>query len=678
MTNPFTDFFENQSFNTVDDSVPFFEITEDIYLPSLKAAIDLANERLEALRHSTSEPTFENTCLALELLSDELDQVVAVFHNQLSGRTTTGLQKISQEFFPILSSFQSDIYLDANLFRRVQIVYNSKSPLQTEDRRLSEKQYQNFVRNGALLKPVDKEELRAIDQKLSVLSPQFSDNVTRATNAFEMYIQSKDDLAGLTDNIIEAAAEAAAEKGKKGQYLITLHMHSFIPFMQYSKNRELRKRLYLAYNTRCTQGEFDNTKNIFETVRLRHRRAQLLGFKSHAEFVLADRMAKTPDEVFAFLKKFEAPALKSARKDLSEVQQIAQELDGVTDLSPWDWAYYSEKLKRQKYNFDAEALRPYLKLENVLNGVFEHARRLFDLEFFPVNVQSFHPDVKSFEVRSKTSKEYIGLLYLDLFPRSDKRSGAWMSTLREQGMFFGEVRRPHVTITCNFTKPVGNKPVLLDIDEVYTIFHEFGHALHGLLSKCTYRSIAGTNVKWDFVELPSQLMENWVRQRESLDLFARHFETNETMPESLFQGLKASNLFQIGSMNLRQLTFSLIDMAWHSGAAVPNSVSDLEDATVGHLRIFPKIPGTLMSNGFQHIFAGGYSAGYYSYKWAEVLEADAFSYFEEKGIFSSEVATKYKDNILTRGDSEEPMELYLKFRGRKPQVEALLERDGLT
>jgi peptidyl-dipeptidase Dcp len=472
---------------------------------------------------------------------------------------------------------------------------------------------------------------------------------------------------------------AAEAKGKKGQWLFTLQAPSLIPFLTYSSVRELREKIWRANSSKAFGGEFDNQEIIKKIVVLKGKRAQLLGFKNHAEYVLEERMAQNSETVFNFLKRLLDPSKVAAAKDLKEVQDYRMQLEGTSEIKPWDFAYYSEKLKEQKYAFNEEELRPYFKLENVIQGVFEHSRKLFGLVFKPTtNVPVYHPDVKTFEVFNEKDNSYIGLFYADFFPRETKKGGAWMTNYREQGLWGSEVKRPHVSIVCNFTKPTTTKPSLLTYDEVRTLFHEFGHALHGLLSQCKYKTLSGTNVYWDFVELPSQIMENWTEEQEGLDLFAKHYETGASIPAELVAKIKKASLFQSGWMSLRQVSFAWLDMTWYtSDASKITDVDAFETAATEITRLLPKEPGTNQSCSFGHIFGGGYSAGYYSYKWAEVLDADAFEYFKEKGLYNPEVAAKFKNSILSRGGTAHPMDLYKEFRGREPDPNSLLRRSGL-
>lgn len=677
--NPFIESFEKQTFETRDEAIPFDRLKPEHYLPALNWAIEKARHNLKTIK---SQPAnFANTILGLETCSEFLEVVSGVYFNLFSAEANTEHQALAKEISPVLAGFQSDVSLDGELFTKIKEVYDKRTTenLNAEQLKLLEKVYKDFSRNGALLSAADKDKLRALDQELSLLGPQFAEHVLNATNGFEMLLDQKQDLVGLPDSAIEAAAIAAKEKGHTEKWLFNLQAPSYLPFMQYAQNRDLRKKIYLAFASRAFNDKFDNQEVIKKIVTLRHQRAQLLGFESHAEYVLQERMAKSPATVMTFLNQLLQPSKRAAEKDVNELRAFKKSFDGSDDLQLWDFAYYSEKLKEKKYAFNEEDLRPYFSLDRVTDGVFEHARRLYGLTFKEVHdVPKYHPDVKVFEVREEGTKKYVGLFYTDFFPRETKKGGAWMTAYREQGFVGGQVRRPHVSIVCNFTKPTPSKPSLLTYDEVQTLFHEFGHALHGLLSNCTYRSLAGTNVYWDFVELPSQIMENWVREKEGLDLFARHYRTGETIPAEMVEKIKKANLFQAGYASLRQLTFALLDMAWHSQAPSANlDVDAFEKKMLEPLQVLPRPTGVNSSCGFSHIFQGGYSAGYYSYKWAEVLDADAFEYFKEKGLFDANVAKSFKENILSRGGTEHPMDLYKKFRGREPDPNALLRRDGL-
>lgn len=675
-----------QPFTNKDQAVPFDQIKTEHYLPALNTAITEAKERFQQIKQN-KDTTFSNTILALEQMSEKVNLISGVYFSLFSAEANEAHQALAQQISPLLSAFSSDVSLDSTIFQKIKFIYDSRQNLKLtgEDLRLTEKMYKDFVRNGALLSAAAKEALRKIDQELSVLSPQFSENVLKATNAFELWIDKKDDLKGLPEGAIEAAAIAAEQKGQKGKWLFNLQAPSLIPFLTYADSRPLREKIWRANSTKAFKDQYDNQEIVLKIVKLKYDRAVLLGFKNHAEYVLQERMAEKPETVFNFLDKILEPSKKAAEKDLQEIRNFKKESEGNDDIKPWDFAYYSEKLKEKKYAFNEEELRPYFKLENVVQGVFEHARKLYDLHFVAsTEYPTYHPDVKTYEVydystvQKNTPENYVGLFYTDFFPRETKKGGAWAGGFREQGLLGSEIKRPHVSIVCNFTKPTPTKPSLLDYNEVTTLFHEFGHALHMLLSKCKYPSLSGANVYWDFVELPSQIMENWAKEKEGLDLFAKHYETQQPIPAELVAKIKKAEKFQAGWMSLRQLSFGLLDMKWHT--TPPNQITDVdafENQAMAATRIIPKEPHTNMSCSFSHIFAGGYSAGYYSYKWAEVLDADAFEYFKEQGLFNKKVASQFKNSILSRGGTEHPMKLYVEFRGREPDAESLLRRDGL-
>ncbi len=663
-----------------DHAIPFNEIQVEHFLPAIHEAIEEAKKNIQIIK-SQKETSFENTIVALEQASEKIDRISNIYFNLFSAEANQALQALAQQISPVLSAFASDVSLDETIFQKVKFIYDNREKLnlKNEDLKLAEKYFKDFSRNGALLDSAKKQELRNLDQELSVLSPQFSENVLKATNSFELWIDKESDLDGLPEGTREAAAHAAELKNKKGHWLFTLQAPSLIPFITYSAKRHLREKIWRASSSKAFGGEFDNQAIIKKIVTLKYKRAQLLGYKNYAEYALEERMAKNSETVFNFLATLMEPSKKAAAKDLIEVQEFRKQLEGQDEIKPWDFAYYSEKLKEQKYAFNEEELRPYFKLENVIEGVFEHSRKLFGLMFKPtLGIPTYHPDVKTFEVYSEKNNDYIGLFYMDFFPRETKKGGAWMTNYREQGTWSNELLRPHVSIVCNFTKPTPTKPSLLSYDEVRTLFHEFGHALHGLLSQCKYRSLGGTNVYWDFVELPSQIMENWTEEKEGLDLFARHYQTNELIPAEMVAKIKKASLFQSGWMSLRQVTFSMLDMKWYT--TDPRNITDVDQFETDAMemaRLLPKEPGTNMSCSFGHIFGGGYAAGYYSYKWAEVLDADAFEYFKEKGLYNLEVATKFKNSILSRGGTAHPMELYKEFRGREPDPKSLLKRSGL-
>lgn len=683
MKNPLILAAQTKTFSTSDDAVPFGDIQTEHFLPAIESGIREARLAIAEIASSTAPPSFENVIAALESSSEGLDLARAIYFNLFHAEASPELQRLAQEISPLLAAFSSELFLNAQLFAKVSAVYQqSQDPklgkLSPERHRLATKYYQDFVRNGALLNETQKAELRRIDQELSVLSPKFSKNLLDATNAFELVLSQPEELKGLPESVIAAAALDAKRAGFEGKWRFTLQAPSIGPFLEYSQQRHLREKIWRASSSRAFGGAFDNQEVILTTLRLRFERAQLLGFESHAEFVLQERMAHSPERVNQFLRDLLVAAQPAAQRDIQEVREFAKNIDGLSDLKPWDFALYSRKLREKKFNIDQEKLRPYFPLQQVLQGAFEHGRRLFGLNFVPrTDIPVYHPDVSVFEVRDSKSDRYVGLFYCDFFPRATKKSGAWCSGLRNQGMFWGKSRRPHVSIVCNFTPPTEDRPSLLDLHEVRTLFHEFGHALHELLSQCEFRSLAGTSVYWDFVELPSQIMENWVRKPEGLSIFAKHFQTGEPLPVAEVAKIEAAEQFQSGYSCLRQIQFASLDMAWHTANPKEiRSVVDFEDAAVAKFRAFPKEEGTNSSCSFAHIFAGGYDSGYYSYKWAEVLDADAFELFEEKGIFNPEVSMKFRSEVLEKGGSEDPMELYRRFRGREPDTQALLRRDG--
>lgn len=658
---------------------PLDQVKPDHFLPAINEAIASAKNNLEAWKKDP-RTDFHHVITEKNFITEQVDYIASVFYNLHSAECSDELEKISPEMMETLTRFSNDISLDPVIFHKVKACYETRNDqgLDSEEMMILEQAYKGFVRNGALLADSEKEEMREIDEKLAKAGLTFSQNVLKATNHFTLDITDKNDLEGLPEAVIEAAAELAEKNGKKG-WSFGLQMPSYLPFMTYAKNRELRKKLFLMNAQKTFGNEFDNQECIKEILQLRSRRAKLLGFNTHADYVLEERMAMSPKKVMDFLNELLTKAKPFAEKDIERLKKLALELDGINDFAAYDTAYYSEILKKKELEIDDEMLRPYFKLENVIDGVFKVANNLYGLSFKEVNnVPKYHEDVRTYEVYDENNN-FTGLFYADFFPRATKRQGAWMSPLKEQGTYSsGKVERPHIMIVCNFTKPTKTKPSLLTLDEVLTLYHEFGHALHGLLSNCKYRDLAGTNVFWDFVELPSQIMENWVLEKECLDLFAVHYETGEKIPAHLIEKIKKSGSFLEGMATLRQLSFGFLDMAYHM--ANPDDVKDIktfEDEAIKDCVLLPSFPGTSTSTSFSHIFAGGYSAGYYSYKWAEVLDADAFEYFKNSGIFDKEVARKFKENILEKGGTEHPMELYKKFRGQEPNVNALLKRAGL-
>ena len=669
-----------QHFNTKHNTAPFSQIKIEDYVPAFQEGISLARAEIDAIVNNPEAPTFENTVVAMDFAGDTLDRLSSIFFNLNSAETNDEMQKIAQEVSPLLSEFGNDITLNAALFAKIKAVYEQKESLDLtpEQTTLLDKKYKSFSRNGANLPEDKKDQLREIDKELSMLSLQFGENVLAETNAFELHITNISDLAGLPEGTIEAARLLAKEKEKEG-WIFTLDHPSYVPFLTYADNRELRKKMAIAFGARSFQNnEFDNQENVLKIAQLRFERANLLGYKTHAHFVLEERMAQNPDKVFSFLNDLLAKAKPAAQKEFTELTAFAKELDGIEQLEKWDGAYYSEKLKQQLFNLDDEKLKPYFQLEKVLDGAFIVANKLFGLTFTEVfDIDKYHEEVITYEVRD-ADNNLVSIFYADFFPRKGKRNGAWMTSFKSQSIKDGVNERPHISNVCNFTKPTETKPSLLTFNEVTTLFHEFGHGLHGMLANTTYPSLSGTSVYWDFVELPSQIMENWCYEPEALALFANHYETGEIIPIEYVQKIKESASFQEGMATLRQLSFGLLDMAWHGQD--PTNITDLktfETQQFANTQLYPDVKENAMSTAFSHIFQGGYSSGYYSYKWAEVLDADAFEYFQEKGIFNTEVAKKFKDNVLSKGGTEHPMILYKRFRGQEPKPEALLKRAGL-
>lgn len=660
---------------------PFDKIKEEHYLPAVEAGIAQARANVEAIKTAEAEPDFENTIVALERSSELLDQATGIFYNQLAANGSDAMQELAEKIGPVSANFSTDILHDEALFARVKAVHDAADmdAMTPERRMLLDETYKGFIRAGAGLDAAKKQRLREIGERLSVLSPSFSNNVKKSMEAFEMLLDDEKDLAGLPPRVIESAAHAAGEKGHKGKWLFTLDAPSFGPFLQYADNRSLREKVWRAYTARAWKDAYDNSGNVLEIVRLKHERAQILGYKTHAHFVLEKRMAETPETVFDFIGRMTGPYREAAQKDLAELKAFAAELgDGLDEIKPWDVGYYSEKLKQKRYAFSSEDLRPYFPLDKVLEGTFAHFSKLFHLRFkesdaYPV----WHKDVKAFEVYDLTDESFLGTLYADFYPRTGKKDGAWKTSYRDQGLFRGKVERPVVAIVCNFTRPSKDTPSLLGHGEVTTLFHEMGHAMHALLSRVTYASLAGTNVMWDFVELPSQVQENWCYEPETLNMFAAHYQTGEKIPEDLIKKLIDAKNFMAGWTGLTQMRYSTLDMAWYSQD--PSGIEDVaafEDAETAELSLFPRLSGP-MSTGFSHIFAGGYSAGYYSYKWAEVLDADTFELFQERGLYDRPTAEAYKNEVLARGGSEHPRILYRRFRGRDADPDALLRREGL-
>ena len=667
-------------FNTKYNTAPFSKIKNEDFLPAFQKGIELAKAEIDAIIRNPIKPTFENTIEALAFSGDVLDRISSIFFNLNSAETSDEMQKIAQEVSPLLSEFGNDIRLNPDLFARVKTVYEQREKLNLnpEQTTLLDKKYKSFSRNGANLPEDKKNQLREIDKKLSKLSLQFGENVLAETHAFDLHITDENDLAGLPEGTREAARSLAKSQEKEG-WIFTLDHPSYIPFVTYADNRELRKKMAIAFGARAFQNnEFDNQEIVLKIAKLRFERAQVLGYKTHSHFVLEERMAETPEKVISFSNDLLAKAKPAAEKEFAQLTAFAKELDGIEQLEKWDGTYYSEKLKQQLFNLDDEILKPYFQLEKVLDGAFTVAQKLYGITFEEIfEIDKYHEDVKTYEVKDEDD-QLVAVFYAYFFPRKGKRNGAWMTSFKSQYIKKGINERPHISNVCNFTKPTETKPSLLTFNEVTTLFHEFGHALHGMLANTTYPSLSGTSVYWDFVELPSQIMENWCYEPEALALFAYHYETGEMIPMELVHKIKESASFQEGMATMRQLSFGLLDMGWHGQD--PSNITNIKTFETEQFvatQLYPDVKENAMSTAFSHIFQGGYSSGYYSYKWAEVLDADAFEYFQEKGIFNKEVAAKFKENILSKGGTEHPMILYKRFRGQEPKPEALLRRAGL-
>ena len=662
------------------DYAPFSKIKTADYKPAILEAVELAKKELDEIINSKEKPTFKNTIEALEYSGQKLDRVTSIFFNINSAETNKEIQKIAQEVSPVLSEFKNDVILNKDLFEKIKSVFEEKNSLDLnkEQETLLEKKYKAFTRNGANLPEEKQKNLREIDKELSKLKLVFGENVLAETNRYELLVKDESRLSGLPESFKDEAKSVANEKGKEG-WMFTLEYPSYLPFMKYAEDRELRKELALAFGSRGFHNdELDNQENVLKIAKLRYQRAKLLGFESHAHFVLEERMAETPEKVDSFLKEMLEKAKPAAEREYKELENFARDLDGIDQLQKWDAAFYGEKLKQKLFDLDDEKLKPYFKLENVIEGVFTVAQKLYGLNFKEVHdIDKYHPDVKTFQVTDETG-ENVALFYADFHPRPGKRDGAWMTIYKQQYVQNGTNERPHISIVCNFTKPTQKEPSLLTFNEVTTLFHEFGHALHGMLANTTYPSLSGANVYWDFVELPSQVLENWCYEKESLQLFAKHYKTGEPIPQEYIDKIKESANFLEGMATLRQLSFGMLDLSWH--AINPSDVDDVKKHEVKAFeptKLYPDVASNCMSTAFSHIFQGGYSAGYYSYKWAEVLDADTFEYFTEHGIFSKDIADKFRENILSKGGTEHPMELYKRFRGKEPKPDALLRRAGL-
>ena len=662
-----------QKFNTKYETAPFQEIKEESYLPAFQKLIAHSEKEIDAIANNPAEATFENTIEALAYSGEQLDRVSSIFFNLNSAETNDEIQKIAQEVSPILTEFSSKISQNEKLFQRIKKVFDEKEnlDLNEEQKTLLNETYKGFVRNGALLNEEDKKKLEKIDIELSVKSLNFGQNVLAATNAYFKHITNKEDLAGIPEPILAQYAEEAKERGLEG-YAITLQYPSYIPAMTYADNKNLRQELALANGKKAFDGgEFDNQNLIKEIINLRQQKAELLGYKNFAEYVLEERMAESPKKVFDFLNQLLTAATPYAEKEIAQLKELAKS-DGIDKMEAYDHAYYAEKLRKQKFDLNDEELKPFFPLEKVQDAVFDLAGKLFDLDFKEVtNIQKYHLEVRVYEVFENNDLKAV--LYVDYFPRKGKRAGAWMTSFKNQWKKDSTNSRPHISVVCNFSKPTADTPSLLTFQEVTTLFHEFGHALHGILADTQYPNLSGTSVKWDFVELPSQFLENYCYEPEFLKTFAKHYQTGEVLSDEKIKKINESKNFMEGYQTLRQLGFGLLDMAYHTQPEAVQDIKTFETKQTEKCSLYPVNAETAISPSFSHIFQGGYSAGYYSYKWAEVLDADAFQYFKENGIFNSEIARKYK-TLLSLGGTQAPMELYKTFRGSEPKVESLLKR----
>ena len=668
-------------YNTPFKVPPFDKIKEKHYLPAFKEGIKQEWSQIEVIANSSEAPTFENTIEAMEGSGALLTRVNDAFYNLTSAHTNDELQDIAKEVAPMLSRHRDDIRLNEKLFRRVIAVYEQKDRLNltVEQNTLLEKYYKDFVRGGANLDEDKKAKLREINEEVSLLTLEFGENILKENNAFELVIENEVDLAGLPEAAIAGAAEAAGERGHEGKWVFTLHKPSMIPFLKYSERRELREKIFKAYiNKGDNNNELDNKEILSRIAALRVEKANLLGYKTHADFVLEKNMAKQPEKVYDFLNQLWKPALAKAQKEAEELQKMIDKDGQDFKLEAWDWWYYAEKLKKAKYELDDEILRPYFKLENVRDGAFAVAGRLFGITFEEIaDIPKYHEEVRVFEVK-EADGSHIGLLYTDYYPRASKEGGAWMSSYRKQSRLGGIELRPVIVNVCNLSKPTSDKPALLSFEEVSTLFHEFGHALHGLLSSCTYHRLSGTSVPRDFVELPSQFMENWAAEPQVLKEYAWHYQTGEPIPDELIEKIIKARHFNQGFETVEYLAASYLDMDWHTLTdAEERTPDEFESASLGRIGLIPEIVTRYRSTYFRHIFSGGYSSGYYSYIWAEVLDADAFQAFKEAGLFDQKTARAFRENILAAGGTEDAMTLYKRFRGAEPKIDALLERRGL-
>jgi len=661
---------------------PFDKIKDEHFKPAFEEALKRHNLEIDSITNNKEEPTFENTIVALENAGSLLNNVSTIFYNLNSANTNDSLQAIAQEMAPKLSAHSDEINLNAKLFQRVKFVYDNqnKFALDAEDKKLLEETYKGFVRSGANLSDADKEKLKKINAEISVLTTKFGQNLLAETNAYELVIDKEEDLAGLPEAVKAAAAETAKAKGKEGKWVFTLSNPSVMPFLQYADNRELRKQIWNAYQKRGNNGNDNDNKDVLlKIANLRLEKAKLLGYESHAAYVLEEAMAGNPNNVYNLLNKLWTPAINKAKAEAADIQKEIEAAKDTFKVAPYDWRYYAEKIRVKRYALNEEEIKPYFSLASVREGAFETATKLYGITFVALNnVPTYHEEVEVYEVKDKDGS-HLGLLYADFFPRESKRGGAWMTSYRSQYMKEGKRVAPVISIVCNFTKPVGDQPALLTFDEATTLFHEFGHALHGLMSNVKYRSLAGTSVSRDFVELPSQIMENWAADPEVLKTYAKHYKTGEAIPDSLIAKMEKAGTFDQGFATTEYLAASLLDMAYHAiKTPITGDVNTFEKAAMDKIGLIDAIIPRYRSTYFQHIFSGGYSAGYYAYIWAEVLDSDAYAAFKEKGLFDEVTAASFRKNILEKGGTVNPAELYRAFRGKDPDPIHLMKKRGLN
>lgn len=669
-----------QKWNTPFNTPPFRLIEISYFRPAVEEALKSASEEIKTITENPEVPDFENTIAALDRSGETLGRITSVLFNLNSAETNKELQSVTQEVSPLLTRFSNDITLNEKLFERIKKIFETReiSGLNTEQKILTERKFRNFMLGGAGLKEEEKKRFREISEELATLSLKFEENVLEETNSFELHISDKADLEGLPESLIEMASMEAATRKKDG-WVFTLHFPSYVPFMQYSERRDLREKMLKAYSSRAFRGdEYDNSNHVLKIVNLRLEIARMLGFNTFAEMILGDRMADTPVKVENFLEKLYTASKPAAIRDFDNIRIFAKGLGHTGLIERWDWAYYSEKLKKKLYDIDDEILKPYFSLENVENAIFGLATSLYGIRFSRNNtIPVYNQEVRTYEVYDQNDS-FLAVLYIDYHPRPGKSGGAWMTSYRDQRNVSGIEIRPLISIVANFTRPTETRPSLLSFNELTTFLHEFGHSLHGILTKCTYESLSGTNVARDFVELPSQFMENYAFEKEWLDTWASHYQTGEKIPEEIINKIKDASTFNEGYACYRQLSFGFLDMAWHTITNPEKSdIAEFESGAMAKTELFPRIDGLNMSASFGHIFGGGYAAGYYGYKWAEVLDADAFRYFTETGIFNKETANSFRKNILEKGGTEKPQDLYVRFRGKEPSIDALLRRSGL-